>query len=65
MNPRVWKFESELKVGKLLMLVDVPKEREEEIIRLIRLHHPEASIDGFAVSKTKRDKRFSSRNDLE
>lgn len=52
-NPRVWKFDRAINAGKLLMLVDIPKEREEEIIRRIKLHHPEAVIDGYASPKRK------------
>ncbi len=50
-NPRVWKYEIQINAGKLLMLVDIPKEREQEIVSRIKLHHPEAIIDGFLVSK--------------
>lgn len=64
-NPRVWKFESQIRDGKLLMLVDVPKEREDEIIKLIKLHHPEASIEGFVVSKKNRRNGKLSRGDLD
>jgi hypothetical protein len=31
--------------GELLMLVDVPKERVDEIERLILEHHPEAELE--------------------
>lgn len=54
-NPRVWKFDSAINAGKLLMLVDIPKEREQEIIRLIKRHHPEAVIDGYASPKRKQN----------
>lgn len=50
-NPRVWKFESAINAGKLLMLVDVPKEKEEEVISRIKLHHPEAIVEGFVAPK--------------
>lgn len=53
-NPRVWRFESAIRAGKLLMLVDVPKEREEEIVSRIKRHHPEAAVKSFAVSPKKR-----------
>lgn len=50
-NPRVWKFELAINAGKLLMLVDVPKENEASIISRIRLHHPEAIIEGYVVKR--------------
>lgn len=50
-NPRVWKFESAINAGKLLMLVDVPTNREQEIITAIKLHHPEAIIEGYVSPK--------------
>ncbi len=53
-NPRVWKFESNIRAGKLLILIDVPNSREEEIIALVKLHHPEAMIEGYVSPKAKR-----------
>jgi hypothetical protein len=33
--------------GPILMLVDVPKERIDEIQKSIRKHHPEAEFEGI------------------
>ena len=32
--------------GELLMMVDVPKTRVDEIDALVKKHHPEAEIEG-------------------
>lgn len=56
-NPRVWKFESDINEGKLLMLIDVPKQRETEIVSLIKIHHPEALVEGYAITPAKQKKR--------
>lgn len=56
-NPRVWKYELQIKSGKLLMLIDVPKEKESEIMSLIKLHHPEAIIDAFDAPKNKKKQK--------
>ncbi len=37
-------YEKAVEAGQLLMMIDVPKARAEEITRLIRAHHPEADI---------------------
>ncbi len=43
-SEEVRKYEQAVEQGQLLMLVDVPKQRGEEIRRLIQKHHPEADI---------------------
>lgn len=40
-------FNDEIQRGKILMIVDVPRSRVEEVSRLIREHHPEADIRGI------------------
>jgi len=45
-NSQLQAFEEAIRAGQLLMLVDVPRERAEEIRELIRKHHPEAAIEG-------------------
>lgn len=42
-NSRLKTFESGIEAGRVLMMVDVPAHRVEEIKRLITSHHPEAS----------------------
>ncbi len=43
-SEEVQKYEEAIERGELLMLVDIPKSRTEEITDLIRKHHPEADI---------------------
>lgn len=38
------RFQHAIERGEVLLLVDVPKKREQEIMGLIRGHHPEAQI---------------------
>ena len=45
-NTQLEKFEEALDQGQILILVDVPKERIDEIQKLIRKHHPEAEFEG-------------------
>lgn len=40
-------FGDEIARGKVLLIVDVPRDRTDEIARLIRQHHPEASARGI------------------
>jgi hypothetical protein len=39
-------FSDEIARGKVLMIVDLPKRRADEISRMIRKHHPEADMRG-------------------
>jgi hypothetical protein len=39
-------FSDEIARGKVLLLVDVPRERSDEVSRMIRQHHPEADMRG-------------------
>ena len=45
-SSRLTEFEDAIKEGSLLMMVDVPKARVDEITDLIKQHHPEAEIEG-------------------
>ena len=45
-SSRLTEFEEAIKNGSLLMMVDVPKPRVDEITDLIKRHHPEAEIEG-------------------
>ena len=45
-SSRLTDFEEAIKAGSLLMMVDVPKTRVEEITALIKQHHPEAEVEG-------------------
>lgn len=45
-NSRLKAFEEAIEKGEFLMLVDVPKDRVDEIDELVKQHHPEAKIEG-------------------
>ena len=45
-NTQIQQFEKAIEAGEVLMMVDVPKERVEEIEKLIYAHHPEADMKG-------------------
>jgi len=45
-SSRLKEFESAISEGSLLMMVDVPKQKVEEITDLIRKHHPEVEVEG-------------------
>ena len=45
-SSRLTEFEEAIKQGNLLMMVDVPKSRVDEITDLIKTHHPEAHVEG-------------------
>jgi hypothetical protein len=45
-NTRLKRFEEAIERGELLMMIDVPKDRVEEIEEMIKLHHAEAEIRG-------------------
>jgi hypothetical protein len=49
----VEKFEAAIDRGQFLMLVDIAKEREANIIDLIQRHHPEALIENIALPAQK------------
>jgi hypothetical protein len=45
-NSRLHAFEEAIAEGEVLMIVDVPKARIDEITELVKQHHPEAEIGG-------------------
>jgi hypothetical protein len=45
-NTQIEKFEQAIAKGELLMMVDIPKSRVEEIEALIQQHHPDADMGG-------------------
>lgn len=45
-NTRHKQFEDAIERGELLMLIDVPIARVEEISELVKRHHPEAELEG-------------------
>jgi len=45
-NSQVKKFKSAIEEGKVLVLVDVAKDRVDDIETLIKKHHPEADLEG-------------------
>lgn len=45
-NTRVKQFEEAIEKGALLMMVDVPPTRVDEIQALVKKHHPEAEPEG-------------------
>jgi len=45
-SSRLKDFESAIEKGSLLMMVDVPKKRVDEITDLVKKHHPEADVQG-------------------
>jgi hypothetical protein len=49
-NVSLKRFESALGEGRVLLMVDVPKERVEEIKELVHRSHPEASDHGLEPS---------------
>jgi len=45
-SSRLRDFQAEIEKGSLMMMVDVPKARVDEITELVKSHHPEAEIEG-------------------
>jgi len=45
-SSRLSDFESAIKEGSLLMMVDVPKKQVDEVTEMVKKHHPEANIEG-------------------
>jgi hypothetical protein len=45
-NTRVTQFEEAIEKGELLMMIDVPLTRVDEIERLVKQNHPEAKPEG-------------------
>jgi len=45
-NSQIKQFEGNIEKGEILFLVDVPRERVEQIEAMVKKHHPEADIEG-------------------
>jgi uncharacterized membrane protein len=45
-NSQLKRFEPSIEAGSLLLMVDVPKSRADEITQLVSSHHPEAHAEG-------------------
>ena len=45
-NSQLKQFQEDIQNGKLLMMIDIPASRVEEIEQLIKSHHPEANVEG-------------------
>lgn len=45
-NSQIEKFEDAIEKGEVLMMVDIPKTRVEEIEALVQQHHPDADMGG-------------------
>lgn len=45
-NSQIQKFEDAIEKGEVLMMVDIPKTRVEEIEALVQQHHPDADMGG-------------------
>ena len=45
-NSQVKEFQSAIEAGKILVLVDVSKDRIDEIETLVKKHHPDADLKG-------------------
>lgn len=50
----VKKFEHAVEAGGIMMLVDIPKEKSEMVLRLMKTYHPETTIHGKSVDLEKR-----------
>jgi len=45
-NSQIKAYEEAIEKGELLVMIDVPRDRVEEIEELIKKHHPEAECEG-------------------
>jgi len=45
-SSRLVQFESAIAGGELLMMIDVPRDRVEEVEQIVTRHHPEADLEG-------------------
>lgn len=50
-NTELKRFQNAVESGQILMLVDVPSDREDEIKALIERHHPEVNVAGTEPTK--------------
>lgn len=45
-NSQLKEFEQAIEDGQLLLMVDIPKNRVDEVTRSVKKHHPEAEVEG-------------------
>jgi hypothetical protein len=45
-NTRLKRFEAAIEQGELLMMIDIPRNRVDDIAEMVKLHHAEADIRG-------------------
>jgi hypothetical protein len=45
-NTRLKQFEEAIEQGEFLILVDIPKERIEEVKQMVKKHHPDVDFEG-------------------
>jgi len=45
-NSQLKEFEEAVGNGQMLMMIDVPKDRVEDITGLVKKHHPDADMHG-------------------
>ena len=45
-NSQLKEFEQAIEDGQLLLMIDVPKAKVDEITDLVKKHHPEAEVEG-------------------
>lgn len=45
-NSRIDKYQKAIEAGQLLLMIDVPPEKVEQIEALVNRHHPEAELEG-------------------
>jgi hypothetical protein len=45
-NTRLPRFQDAIRAGQLLMIVDLPRDRVEEVEALVKAHHPDAGVEG-------------------
>jgi hypothetical protein len=46
-NTRLTRFQEAIRAGQILMIVDLPRDRVDEIEALVKSHHPDAGIEGI------------------
>ena len=46
-NSKIKQYEEAIEKGELLVMVDIPKERIDEISKVIAKHHPDAKFEGI------------------
>jgi hypothetical protein len=49
-NPTVEKLERAIEAGGIMMLVDIPREKENEVLDFMHTYHPETTIHGMQIA---------------